>query len=127
MRVRNATAEVAPTGSGTTVLLDSNIALQGSILDANDIVRYIVTVTNDQAGTIKLYKAETAALCASTTDLVAQQAVPVPTAPLTVSGPIDFAIDGLAFFRADWVNGGVTQTTWRLAQDLVEKQRVKQS
>ena len=127
MRVSNPTANVAPTGASTVVLFDSNIAFQGSILDANDIVRYICTVTNNQAGTINLYKAQTGALCATSTDLVVQVAVPIPTGPLTVSGPIDFAIDGLAFIRVDWVNGGVTQTVWRLDQDLVEKQRVKQS
>lgn len=127
MRVSNPTANVAPTGSATVVLFDSNIAFQGSILDANDIVRYVCTVTNDQAGTIRIFKAQTAALCASSTDLVVSQAVPIPTGPLTVSGPLDFAIDGLAFIRVDWINGGVTQGVWRLDQDLVEKQRVKQS
>ena len=122
MIAKNTVAEVAPTLSTTTVLFDSNSAFQGSPLDVNDIVRYIVTLTNNQAGTINIYKSQDAV----TYDLWQQQAVGVPVAPLT-SNSFDFGVDGLRHIRVDWVNGGVTQTLWRIGQELVEKQRVKAS
>jgi hypothetical protein len=122
MIAKNTVAEVAPTLSTTTVLFDSNSAFQGSPLDVNDIVRYIATITNSAAGTINVYKSQDAV----TYDLWQQQAVGIPVAPLT-SNSYDFAVDGLRHIRVDWVNGGVTQVTWRIGQELVEKQRVKQS
>jgi hypothetical protein len=122
MIAKNTVAEVAPTLSTTTVLFDSNSAFQGSPLDVNDIVRYIATITNSAAGTINVYKSQDAV----TYDLWQQTPVPIPTAP-AVANTYDFAVDGLRHIRVDWVNGGVTQTTWRIGQELVEKQRVKQS
>jgi hypothetical protein len=124
MRVGNTTAAAtAPTGANTVVLFNSFVALLGTTLDTHDLVRYILTVDNNQAGTVNVYRSDDGV----TFYLNTQRAVPIPTGPLIDSGPLDFAIDGLKYIRVDWVNGGVTQTTWHPQQELVEKDRAAQT
>jgi hypothetical protein len=122
VRLRNTASETAPTGANTVTLFDSFVALAGSPLDTNRDVRYIATITNNQIGTINIYKSEDGA----TYDLWQQQAVAIPVAPV-VANTFDFAVDGLKHIRVDWVNGGTNQTTWRIGQELVEVQRTKAS
>lgn len=123
MRVSNTVSETAPTGANTVILFDSFIAFAGLPLDVHDVVRYIATITNSQAGTIRLYKSQDGAQW----DMFQSTAVGIPAGSLTVSGPLDFAIDGVRYLKVDWLNGGVTQGTWRLDQELVEKDRAAQT
>ncbi len=122
MRVSNATSLVAPTGAGTTLLFNSFVHFAGLPLDVHDVVRYILTVNNNQAGTVNLYRSDDGA----TWYLNTQRAVPIP-ATVVDSGPLDFAIDGLKYIKVEWVNGGSDQTTWNPQQELVEKDRAAQT
>lgn len=122
MRVSNAASLVTPTGAGTTVLFDSFAAFLGTPLDTHDVVRYILTVNNDQAGTVNGYYSENG----TTWIRFVTDPVAIP-AGVAASGPLDYAIDGLKYVKFEWVNGGVDQTTWTLQQDLVEKQRAAQT
>lgn len=121
MRVSNATSLVAPTGSGTTLLFNSYVHFLGMPLDTHDVVRYILTVDNNQLGTVNLSRSDDGA----TWYLFQTQAVTIPSTTAD-TGPLDFAIDGLKFVKVEWVNGGTNQTTWHPQQELVEKQRASQ-
>lgn len=122
MRLTTATSLVTPTAAGTTLLFNSYTAFLGSPLDTTDVVRYIFTVDNTQAGTIRGSRSDDG----TTWYVFVSQAVPIP-AGVTDSGPIDFPIDGLKYVKFEWINGGVDQTTWHPQQEIVERQRAAQT
>ena len=127
MRVRDATSEVAPTAANTVVLFNSFLQFLGIPADVHDLVRHIVTLAHDQAGTRRLVWSQTGSGSPTTWDVVYSVAVAAPSAPLTVSGPHDLAVDGLRHYGILWINGGVTQGTWRIDQETVERERGPQS
>lgn len=118
MIVGNKTAAAtAPTGTNTVELLNTFTALGGSTLDLYGIERYVANITHDQAGEIRLAKS----VDGTTWDIYVAQAVAAPASP-EVADYIDLPAGGY-YLRVQWVNGGVNQGTWRLTQQLIERDR----
>lgn len=123
MRVSNAASLVAPTGSGTTELFNSYTAFLGQPLDTHNVVRYSLTVNNNQLGTVRGSRSDDG----TTWYVFVNTPVSIPVAPVVDSGPLDFATDGLKHVKFEWINGGTNQTTWNPQQEVHEKDRASQS
>lgn len=127
MRVRDTTAETAPTLATTKVLFNFFTHFAGVPSDMHECVRHTVAIANDQAGTLQLVWSQDGVGSPTTWKVVQQVAVAIPAAPLTMNGPYDFAVDGLRYYGVLWINGGVTQTTWLIDQEITERQRGAQT
>lgn len=131
MRVRYTSAagvssETAPLASATLQLFDSFVAFNGVPCDVHELVRHTVLLVNDQIGTLRL-KASDDGVSASY-KVVDSVAVAIPVGPLETVGPVDFAIDGLKFYRIDFINGGTNQGAgWKVQQEITEKVRGAQT
>lgn len=113
----------APTGAGTTVLFDSTTVGAGWFLRHVNANRYEVVIQNDQAGTIKGYWSANGG---TTWNQYDSQTVAIPAAGAS-SGPYDYHLDAFKDFKAEWVNGGSNQTTWRGTATLICGDRPKAS
>lgn len=83
----------------------------------NDFLRYVLSLKNSQAGTLKAYASADAG---ATWAEIYEVAVAASTAQRNniVAVPIEPHKD----IRIDWVNGGVAQATWYVAQGLDDGQ-----
>lgn len=126
MRVRDTTSETAPTGANTVVLFNSFVAFAGMAADVHECVRHVVTVKNSQAGSLRLVRSLTGSGSPTSWDVVQEYSAPIPTAPATVTGPVDFPVDGLRHYGLIWINGGVDQVGWEIEQEITMKNRAAQ-
>lgn len=124
MRVRYGTSETAPLASATLILFDSFVAFAGVPVDVHEIVRHTVTLVNDQIGTLRLRFSDDG----TNWFAVTSQAIAIPIAPITGTGPIDLPIDGLKYYQVLFVNGGTNQGAgWKVQQEITEKVRAAQT
>jgi len=97
-----------PTGSNTTTLIDTFVALSGTVLAAADVKRIIFGVKNSHAFTLKVYESTD-----GTTYRQILGDIAVAAAPATdLSGPWDWLVEPYKYVKVDQVNGGTNQTTW---------------
>lgn len=124
MRVRYGTSETAPLASATLILFDSYVAFNGVPADVHELVRHEVTLVNDQIGTLRLRFSDDG----TNWFAVTSQAIAIPIAPITGTGPIDLPIDGLKYYQVLFVNGGTNQGAgWKVQQEITEKVRAAQT
>ncbi len=97
-----------PTGSATTTLIDTFVALMGTVLAAADAKRIVFAVKNSHAGTLKVYKSDDG----STYRQIFGDIAVAASAATDVSGPYDWFVEPYKYVKVDWVNGGTNQTTW---------------
>ena len=69
--------------------------------------RVVVRLKNDQAGTLKTYRSVDRG-----TNWSQVSQTSVAAAAATASNDYDFLVEGYLDFKIDWLNGGVTQTTF---------------
>jgi hypothetical protein len=110
-----------PQGSNTYNIFDSTAQGVGGLLDLIWASRFIVTIQNDQIGTLKAYWS---ADKGTTWNQYDTQNVTIPGAGLS-SGPFDYLIDLYRDWKVDFVNGGTNQTTWRGNMAMVCGDRAK--
>lgn len=99
----------APTGSTTTTLWDSTVALGVGQMRHSPIRRLSFGVENSHTGTLKAYMSVDGG--ANWYQVEGDKAVAAAAAD-DISGPYDYLIDTYSDFKLEWVNGGTTQTTW---------------
>ena len=78
-----------------------------NFLASADIHRVVVRLKNDQAGTLKTYRSSDRG-----TNWSQVSQTSVAAAASTASNDYDFLVEGYRDFKIDWLNGGVTQTTF---------------
>ncbi len=108
-----------PTGSATTTLIDTFVALMGTVLAAADVKRIVFAVKNSHAGTLKVYESDDGSTYRQIFGDIAVGA----SAATDVSGPYDWFVEPYKFVKIDWVNGGTNQTTWEPSMQF-ESQRM---
>lgn len=129
MRVRythsnGVSSETAPLASVTLILFDSFVHFAGVPADVHELVRHTVTLVNDQIGTLRLRFSDDG----TNWFAVTSQAIAIPIAPITGTGPIDLPIDGLKYYQVLFVNGGTNQGAgWKVQQEITEKVRAAQT
>lgn len=101
--------ETAPTLGNTTILFNSETSWGLDALPALDVKRISFEAFHDQAGTLKAFRKSRGA---TTWDQYDTQVIGIPPAN-TITGPFDYLIDTFWNWKLEWLNGGVTQTTWR--------------
>lgn len=97
-----------PTGSATTTMIDTFVALKGTILSAADVARIVFAVKNSHACTLKVYESDD-----GTTYRQILGDISVAAAAATdLNGPYDWFVEPYKYVKVDVVNGGTNQTTW---------------
>jgi len=94
--------------SATVTLIDTFVALQGTVLAALDIKRIIFSVKNSHAGTLKVYESDDG----STYRQIFGDIAVAAAAATDLSGPYDWLVEPYKYVKVDFVNGGSAQTTW---------------
>ncbi len=97
-----------PTGSNTTTLIDTFVALKGTVLAAADIKRIIFGVKNSHAFTLKVYESDDG----TTYRQIFGDIAVVAAAATDLSGPYDWLVEPYKYVKVDAVNGGTNQTSW---------------
>lgn len=103
-----------PTGSATTTLIDTFVALKGTILAALDIKRIVFAVKNSHACTLKVYESDDGTTYRQIFGDIAVAAA----AATDLSGPYDWFVEPYKYVKVDQVNGGTNQTTWEASMQL---------
>jgi hypothetical protein len=108
-----------PTGATTVNMFDTTLTGVRDFLNNARGNRFECSIQNDQAGSLLAYWSDDFGVTWNKYDT---QAVAIPAAGAS-SGPFDYLIDSYKDWKLDWLNGGVTQTTFIVNMALVSGDR----
>lgn len=101
-----------PTGAGVTTMFTTAQWGGADLLALGASKRYICTLKNDQAGTLRWYGSNDRGV---SWFLAGEQAIPSAG---TGTNTIDIHCSVFSDFKVEWTNGGVDQGTWIVNQGL---------
>lgn len=96
-----------PANADTENIFSTQVSASSGFFQHAGIKRFLVSVKNDQAGTLKEYRSVDGG---ATWDQISQTSVALVAS--TARNTYDFLVEPYEDWKLDWVNGGVTQTTF---------------
>lgn len=97
-----------PTGSTTTTLFSSVTAFPGKrfCAQAPGMERFVVDLVRSHPGTLSV-------------DRSSDRGVTWQNVLTTADGRVMFSVADYDDFRVQWINGGTTQTSWKVAMSFI--------
>ena len=91
-------------------LFDTTVAFPGANFCAMwDLGRFVMSLVNNQAGTLNLYRYTSSRLAAARTKIYTAA---VSASAASSNNPFDLRVGEYSDFAVTWTNGGSAQTTW---------------
>lgn len=103
------TGTALPADSDTEVLFSTTTMPMASFFQITGIRRVVFDIKNSHIGTIKVYKSDDRG---TNWEQISEDSVAVPAA--TDTNTYDYLVEPYRDWKAEWVNGGTTQTKFEI-------------